>query len=76
MTISDLMNNFQLQGYVAIKRWDEDKNDYDLLYSSDIEYDKPESKLMEEYEIKYMYPILFRENLFNSNVAAMVIEVE
>lgn len=55
MTIRDLMEQFTIQGAYQIKKWDDEKETYNILAEGqDFEYDKINDESLDA-EIKYMY---------------------
>ena len=57
ITVNDMLENFEIQGALRVQRWDEETEDYDVLYESDDHENVLVSKGYKwlQSEIIYMY---------------------
>ena len=55
MEVTDILSNIEVQGPVIIKKWDDEKEDFEIILETDqIEMRKGE-RCLEDLEIQYMY---------------------
>ena len=77
LTISDLLDQFEIQGALKIQRWNEETDDMDVFYETDEHENALVNRGYEwlQSEIKYMYPIT-TYNRRNIEIPQIVIEIE
>lgn len=77
MTVNDMLENFEIQGALRVQRWNEETEDYDVLYDTDDHENALVCKGYEwlQSEIVYMYP----STTYNKNdieIPQIVIEID
>lgn len=76
MTFQDMLDQFEIQGCIVVRRWNEDKNDWDVFYETNaygrcITNKKHECQVV---RIRYMFSVItYVENV---ETPQLVIELE
>ena len=78
MSVEDLLNQFEIEGALCIKKWNSYLNDMEILYETD-DHQNDLYGCGEEWmymNIAYMYPTTKFSNETNTEIPQIVIEIE